>query len=75
MSTSIKFICNCKSVTKKEIINAIRKNNAQTLNDVRVITYATSGCGRCKSEVQGIIDTEIAKSKNKGVQYRINFTE
>lgn len=42
-----KEACHCNNVTYGMIEDAI-KNGAQTLEEVRDVTGATKGCGKCK---------------------------
>jgi NAD(P)H-nitrite reductase len=66
------IICTCKSVTKKEILIAIR-NGAQTITDIQIITKASTGCGRCKATITSILEKEQAKIRKQDSQLRINF--
>lgn len=66
------IICSCKGVTKKEILTAIR-NGAQTITDIQIITKASTGCGRCKTTINSILEKEQAKALKKDSQLRINF--
>ncbi|WP_320052849.1 (2Fe-2S)-binding protein [uncultured Acetobacteroides sp.] len=66
------IICNCKGVTKREILTAI-KNGTQTITDIQIITKASTGCGRCKATISSILDKERVKALKKGTQLRINF--
>lgn len=40
------YVCICHGVTEKDIQKAA-KNGAETLNDVKQMTGASSGCGSC----------------------------
>jgi bacterioferritin-associated ferredoxin len=73
METFSKYICQCKSVKKNEIIKSIRKNGAETLLDIQNLTKAATGCGRCKDEVMGILEKEMVKKSAMGKQLRIDF--
>ena len=42
-------VCPCKNVTLGEIIHAIEKENARTIDDIGNITDAGTACGCCKS--------------------------
>jgi NAD(P)H-nitrite reductase large subunit len=75
MSLRSKFICNCKCVTKGEILGSIRKKGADSFSDVRTITLATTGCGRCKSEVESIVEAELKKHTIRKMQLRIDFDD
>lgn len=73
MLQRVKFICNCKSVSKGEILTSIRKKGANSFSDVRTITLATTGCGRCKFEVESIVNDELKKHTDRNMQLKIDF--
>jgi len=73
MSQSAKFVCNCKCVSKAEIIASIRKKGANSFSEVRTITLATTGCGRCKSNVENIVNIELEKHTTRMMQLKIDF--
>ena len=68
-----KFVCNCKCVTKKEILGSIRKKGADSFLEVRTITLATTGCGRCKPEVERIVLDELTSHDVRRMQLKIDF--
>lgn len=51
-----KIVCHCFNVSEETIIKAIRANHLQTVEDVTHFTKAGGGCGRCKNEIQQILD-------------------
>ena len=51
------IICHCFDVTKKAIIEAIKKG-AKTVEDITQATYAGGGCQRCREQIQKILDEE-----------------
>lgn len=53
---SEKIVCHCFNVSEETIIKAIRANHLKTLDDVTHFTKAGGGCGRCKGEIQKILD-------------------
>jgi len=57
-------ICHCFSVTEQQIIDAIVKNGAKTVDDVSKITNAGLACGRCLGAIQAIVDKYV-KNENK----------
>ena len=65
--TEEKMICTCFQVTDKVILDAIKTNNLKTVEEVTNYTKAGGACGRCKGEIQKIIDnfyngtTEVPK--------------
>ena len=54
--TENKMICTCFQVTKKVIIDAIKTNNLKTVEEVTNYTKAGGACGRCKEDIQKVID-------------------
>lgn len=51
-----KIVCHCFNVSEETIIKAIRTNRLTTVEDVTHFTKAGGGCGRCKDEIQKILD-------------------
>ena len=51
-----KMICTCFQVTDKVILDAIKANNLKTVEEITNYTKAGGACGRCKDEIQKIID-------------------
>jgi NAD(P)H-nitrite reductase large subunit len=53
-------ICHCMDVTRGTIIEAIKKHNLKTVEEVGQATEAGTGCGGCQPVIQEILD-EINK--------------
>ena len=51
-----KIVCHCFNVSEEAIIKAIRTNHLTTVEDVTHFTKAGGACGRCKGEIQKILD-------------------
>ena len=51
-----KMVCRCFNVSEEAIIKAIRLNHLTTVEDVTHFTKAGGACGRCKGEIQQILD-------------------
>ncbi len=51
-----KIICHCFNVSEEAIIKAVRLNHLKTVEDVTHFTKAGGACGRCKGEIQKILD-------------------
>lgn len=68
-----KHICQCKAVTLSEIKKSITKSGARTLLDIQNLTKASTGCGRCKLQVEEILGKELVKINALGNQLRIEF--
>ncbi|MBI3810815.1 MAG: FAD-dependent oxidoreductase [Nitrospirae bacterium] len=60
------LICNCHSVTKGEILGAIREKNCKTRDGIANCTKATTGCGSCAPLVERILEAVLDES-SKGV--------
>lgn len=56
-----KVVCGCFGVTESKIIEVIRENSLKTVEEVTNYTKAGGGCGKCKPDIQKILDEEIAK--------------
>ena len=54
--TKEKMVCTCFQVTDKVILDAIKTNGLKTVEEVTNYTKAGGACGRCKGEIQKIID-------------------
>jgi nitrite reductase (NADH) large subunit len=65
-------ICSCKNVTKGDICRAIEIHGLTSLDDVKKITKAGTGCGGCLSVVKDIFETELA---NSGVEIDTSLCE
>ncbi|AOV16007.1 hypothetical protein BJI67_02005 [Acidihalobacter aeolianus] len=52
-------ICTCNSVTKGEIVSAIKMHNLSTVEDIRLTTRAASSCGTCSRQVDQILSMEL----------------
>ena len=51
-----KLVCRCFNVSEEAIIKAIRLNHLTTVEDVTHFTKAGGACGRCKGDIQKILD-------------------
>ena len=60
--TDEKMVCTCFQVTDKVIIDAIKTNNLHTVEEVTNYTKAGGACGRCKGEIQKIINNYYNKN-------------
>jgi ferredoxin-nitrate reductase len=52
-------ICSCQTVTRGEIVHAIRDRALTTVSQIAEHTRATTGCGSCRSEVERILSTTL----------------
>ncbi|MDD2772355.1 MAG: Fe-S cluster assembly protein NifU [Elusimicrobiales bacterium] len=51
-----KVICKCFGVTEEKIRKTVAENRLRTVADVTNFTKAGGGCGKCKGEIQRILD-------------------
>ena len=61
------IVCNCQMVDRKTIDKAIQVKNATTNEEVRRYTGANTGCGKCVSYINSILDVEVPKIVKKEV--------
>ncbi|MCK9411897.1 MAG: (2Fe-2S)-binding protein [Prolixibacteraceae bacterium] len=66
-----KILCLCNGVSEKDIL-LILKRGAKNLEDVKKFTGAATGCGRCKSETEAIVE-HFKKRKPIDLQTNIDF--
>jgi Fe-S cluster assembly protein NifU len=58
--SSSKIICKCFNVSEETIIKAIHTNKLTTVEDITHFTKAGGACGRCKGEIQSILNKVLA---------------
>lgn len=66
-----RLVCLCNHVSELEIKNKLRAGALST-SDIQEFTAAGTGCGRCVSEINAIVEKYIAETK-KDPQFRIIF--
>ena len=66
-----RIICICHSVNEKEILRLL-KRGARDLGEVKKFTLASTGCGRCKVEVEAVIEKYLS-NKIADLQQNIEF--
>ncbi|MDR1666131.1 MAG: (2Fe-2S)-binding protein [Bacteroidales bacterium] len=49
-------VCHCMSVTRGEIMEAIKAGGLKTVEEVGEATAAGTGCGGCQSVIQEILE-------------------
>lgn len=59
------IVCNCQMVERNAIDDAIHNRNATTIEEVRRYTGANTGCGKCISYINSILDQEVPKVAKK----------
>ncbi len=50
------LICKCFGITEKQILDAINENKLTSLDDVVKATKAGSACGKCKVQIEEILE-------------------
>lgn len=53
-------LCFCMNVTYKEVLDAIKKHNLKTVDEVGEYTKAGTGCGGCVYSIKLLLD-KVAK--------------
>ena len=57
--TADKIVCTCFNVTENQIWEAIKINNLKTVEEVTNYTKAGGACGRCRGNIQDILNTYL----------------
>ena len=65
-----KILCHCKQVSVRDIRIAM-VNGARTLDDIKEMTGAGTGCGRCIEEIERVLKT-LCKCKKVSVEDVVN---
>ena len=58
--SSSKIVCKCFNVSEETIIKAIHTNKLTTVEDITHFTKAGGACGKCKAEIQQIINKVLS---------------
>ncbi len=58
-------VCGCNGVCKKDVTDAITKENLFTLDEVRAHTKASSSCGSCTALVEQILASTVGEGYQK----------
>lgn len=56
MSNAIIYHCYCTGVTQKRVLRAMAEQDVRTVEDIRRVTGACSGCHSCRRELEQLID-------------------
>lgn len=62
-----KIVCKCFNVSEEEIERVATENNLTTLREVMFYCKAGGACGKCRGEIQAILD-RIAKERGGAAQ-------
>lgn len=58
--SSSKIVCKCFNISEETIIKAIHTNKLTSVEDITHFTKAGGACGRCKGEIQKILDKVLS---------------
>lgn len=58
-------VCGCNGVTKGTIVNAIHEHQLSSVAEVGTYTRAGTSCGKCKAEIQQILEHELGAEVKK----------
>lgn len=64
-TTGSRVVCTCFNVTEDVIKEAIEVNGLTTVEDITNYTKAGGACGRCKGDIQKLIDKYAKKNEPK----------
>lgn len=53
------LVCRCHGVTEEQIRNAITEDACDDVDKIAALTFAGTGCGSCKVDVQKVLDDVI----------------
>ena len=70
-----KIVCKCFHLSEDDILNAIKKHNIKTVEELSKITQAGSACGQCISELGKLIDKVNEKKPMSKVQMILKVNE
>ncbi len=51
-----KIVCECKGVTDQAIEELVKTDQVKTLDDLKRLTGAGTGCGKCQVKLIGLIE-------------------
>lgn len=51
-----KIVCECKGVTDQAIEELVKTDQVKTLDDLKRLTGAGTGCGKCQGKLTGLIE-------------------
>lgn len=60
-----KLVCECFGIYENQIRRAVRENKLSTVEQVTNYTKACGGCGKCRDEIEVLIDESLAEVGEK----------
>lgn len=70
-----KVVCQCFGVTEELIREVAEHNNLKTVEEITNYTKAGGACGKCKDDIQKILDKELEKTGEKPVKKPLTKTQ
>ena len=64
-----KLVCFCYSVSKQTIIDAIENDGANSIMDIRVMTYANTGCRGCIEDIRRLLKKHVKIREDKKAKH------
>ncbi|MFA5160854.1 MAG: Fe-S cluster assembly protein NifU [Elusimicrobiales bacterium] len=61
-----RVVCSCFGVTEEKIRKTVADNKLRTVDEVTNFTKAGGACGKCRGEIQKILDNMLGVSKEAG---------
>jgi NifU-like protein len=59
-----KMICTCFEVSEGQILEVVKHNGLRTVEEVTNFTKAGGACGKCKGQIQDILDSALGTAKD-----------
>lgn len=60
-----RIVCYCYQVSRNQIIKLVEEKNLKTINEIRKLTGASSGCGSCRMDIDDILENITAKKRRE----------
>lgn len=60
-----RIVCYCYQITRNQIINLVEEKKINSINEIRKLTGASSGCGSCRMDVEDILEAVTARKRRE----------
>ncbi len=67
------IVCNCNMVDRAAVNAAIHNKKATSIEEISRYTGAVTGCGKCVSYINSILDIEVPKVLTKEPTIKSGF--